>query len=288
MQQRKWFLFIASILILSTTSILASCSGALPSSSTTAPVAAQNSSSEAQQILTDTISAMEQVSSFNSYSAIFSTYQVFTGTGIETSQAVERWVGSRSVDMINKEMHLSIKEDDNSNGIFSTSSVDQYIDSQAENWEAEIQLPNFIELLNSSQQEALLSSDIIDGQPCYILSFVPSAGAAADWAITQGGTQYSFGFFSGVLADKNSLTQNYKGGIFQLWISSDSKLVLQALISPVFETTASMSGNLNGLVQTDTGSITENITLAFSGEMEFSDYNEPVSLNSSSRLSTPH
>jgi hypothetical protein len=255
----------------------------------TVPAATQSSSSEAEQVLTDVISAMGQVSSFSLYSDIFNTYQVTVGT--ETSQSVSRWVGTRSVDLLNKQMYISMKED----GVGPLSeSINYYLDPEysygqtnnpnsvtawtrsamsEEFWNEQIQLPNLIELLSNSSQESLLSSDVLDGQPCYVLNFLPSAEAAADWVIAQTGTRVSYA--GPVLGDKDMLVKAYRGGVFELWIASDSYLVLQASFSPVFEATAADFYSM----YTETPSIAvenvpDDVRSDFSSQMLFSGYNQ--------------
>lgn len=142
-------------------------------------------------------------------------------------------------------------------------------------WSSGNQLSPLLELLKSANQPMLLRSDTINGQPCLVMNITPSVEAIANWVISQNpGSTISSG---PSLSGKDMLIKTFKGGIFQLWITADTHLIMRADFAPHFAVTGDELRQSWGDGLPSASNIT-GITSDFLGQLVFSNYNQPVSI----------
>jgi hypothetical protein len=222
-----------------------------------------------------------------------------------TIQTVYIWDGQRAVDIGNNQMHLKMNLDELSNdGLYTGIKVNSYYDNENsynQSWmsgglspqgrwyqsklregplnivgevplPAKNQLSPIIELLASANQTIFRTTGKLDGPSFQVIDFSPSAEAVADWILSlyfEGGP--SMQVSTGIdIIGKNTFMKTYKGGIFKIWVDSESNLIIKAYFAPVFQAT------LNELdsYSRQTG----NIESDFIGQLNFSNYNQPVDI----------
>jgi hypothetical protein len=246
----------------------------------------------AQNVLVKTISAMSQITSFKLDSDITDQYEVKAGSGPSTS--VTRWKGTKIIDLPDKQMQMSMTIDHgDSTNDFGRSTINMYSSSgnvyeQAwipgagntggiwnkaklpdELWNSESQVNQVNGLLRSAQQAISLSSETLNNMNYYVLYITPSPEAIADWVISQQqdrGPSLTLSMGGPSLVGRDMFTKTFKGGIFQFWIDSGTYLISKADFTPYFAAAPADLG------------INMEMTAAFKGQMTFSEYNQPVSI----------
>jgi hypothetical protein len=277
--------------------VLTACSNATVSTvapSTNNPITSSpiTTNSPTQLIVGKTISAMSQVSTFNLDTEVTEQYNM---------QSVVRWKGSKSIDISNKQMQIAMTIDNSdSHGNFgrftinldfingheyeqawspgsgNTGGIWNKYQFDEEFWNNESQLPAILELLKSSGQTMLLGSEEVNNIECIVLNFAPSAEVVADWVISQQqhlGPSLTLSYGGPSLIGKDMFTRTYKGGVFQMWISSDSYLLLKATFNPNFEAAADDFSQVGGQQYTMSDTISD-----FTSQLNFSNYDQSISI----------
>ena len=134
-----------------------------------------------------------------------------------------------------------------------------------EMWEAQSQIDQQLELLETADEANYLGTEDIDGTPCYVVEIVASTEALGKLM-----SQYQLPEMEGVDLGEFDLTDMMKEMSVKQWVAKDSYLFMKTENHILLEI---LPGNV-GASEEDFGKITEDIT---SG-MKFYDYGEPVSI----------
>ena len=261
----------------------------------------------AQQAITKAISAMSQLNSFSINSDV--TAQDIFQENSQSLRSVIRWNGEKSIDIPNNKMQMSTTIDNGDlNGVNSSENygmftINTYYDKEysyeqawtpgagntggiwsksilpEEIWSSEYQLSPILNLLKSAGQVIALSSEEVNGEYCQVISFVPSAEAVAGWVLSQEqlpGPSLSVSFESAIVG-KDMFIKTYQGGIFQIWIATDSHLIMKAEFNPIFGATSGELIKDRGEQHSSLGDITGE-TCEFIGQLTFLNYNRRVSI----------
>lgn len=263
-----------------------------------------------QQIIANTIAAMEKVKSCSLNTFLMENYIIIDGSNTSATADVWQWAGLRKIDISKQEMYSYIDNREASSLPASAFITESYIsggweyinqitppthglvnpwiktrlDEESEiTFANEAQLAAQIELLKSSNIFGLVDTESINGIECYTINLAVSAEAAADWVLSQ---QQEFGpsfrwFRTDMESSKEIYIKAFKNGSVRLWIEKDNCLILKLSINIIFD---GMPGNIT---RYDTPlEITEetdpldvgfkHIIRDFSGQWEFSNYNQPV------------
>jgi hypothetical protein len=139
-------------------------------------------------------------------------------------------------------------------------------------WNQQSQMPLVVELLKNATQFTALENEQLDGINCYVVTVIPSSPASVDWVLSQG--QPGGPAMTTWSGDTLVRSDAYKDGTVKLWINKDSYFLLKAEISIVFQ------GELNPgtAVTTPYTAIGDLLYLSFEGQLIFSNYNQPVSI----------
>jgi len=290
---------IISSLVLAGLIILTSCAD-----STSA-----NSQTKAQDIANKTISAMDNVKSYDLNTDLTQNYTVFQKTDPKTVTDIWEWKSQRTVDASNQEMYLSMN-------IHETPDLQPYIFQQylaggysyysqsspivggltnpwtktkidelnIVMWPNIAQVNPLIELVKTSDEVSLIGTEQINGVDCNIIQLNPSAAAAADWILSQQafpGPSLGWWIATSPERAKQIDVKAYQHGSVKLWIGEDTSLIYKAEIS------INLDVEPGNVVRSDTGLGGEGeptdvgfdkILRDFSGEWEFSDYNQSIQI----------
>jgi hypothetical protein len=252
---------------------------------------------------------MSAVNSYNLNTDLVQHYTVFEATDPQQTTNVWEWKSQRQVDAVNKNMHLSMniqETPDFQTFIFQqylAGGVDYYSQSspvvsgpanpwtksslagQGNNlWSNFTQKDPLLELLKSSADFQLNGAEQINGIDCYVIQFKPTAEAAVNWILAQSGFPGpSLGWWIGTAPErvKQIDVNAYQNGSVQIWIGKNDNLIYKAGISINLD---AEPGNIllsdTGLGYqgdpTDVGF--EKILRDFTGDWEFSAYDQPVAI----------
>ena len=272
-------IFIAGLLTLT----LTSCSNSTLSTTLTA----------SQTVVSKTLSALSSLKSYNLDTDI----KLYDN---DSAILTDGWIGSKQVDIANQQlgMNMTIKDMEPGN-ILDLLSLTMYLkngeDYQADTapglsqpnpwsktsltdilWNRETQIPYLTELLETSTQVNSLENETVNSIDCYVLTITPSAQAAVDFVVSQEqpfGPQIDANYGGGTPVVRPDA---YKSGSIQLWIAQDTYLPVKVGINIDFQ------GNTGG-GPGSTGSVFSPPTVnqensSFQGELDFSDYNQPISI----------
>lgn len=254
----------------------------------------------ASEILKRALSAMGNATSYQLDSNVIWPYTTIGGTAPGKSSII--WIGNTLADTANKALHKSMNiESTDLSGDKTHWTVENYLaadyayvkansdlgrsntfnvwyksKSSDEGWTGVNQIAELIGLMKTSNNSTLNGSEKTAGIDCYILDIQPSISAIADWVGTQfqgyGGIDYSTAPF---LGGRDNYLKDFKSGSFKIWIAKDSSLVMKAIINPHFEATPQ---DLGVTAQTMEYSGFDKVTSDFQGELNFTKYNQPVSI----------
>jgi hypothetical protein len=261
-------------------------------------------------IIAKAISAMSLAKSYNLSTDLTENYTVFEKNNPQTTTDHWEWKSRRQIDISNKQMYLSMD-------IHETPDIQAYIFQEyliggllsyeqsspavggmtnpctktklnEDNvlWSNYTQAASQIELLKTASNIDLVGTEQIDGTDCYIIHFNPSAIASTDWVLSQGG-------FPGPSVDwwfntsprvRQIYIKAFQNGSVLLWIDKNSNVIFRENISLNFEALLGNVlrsdidlGNPDGQgTSLDVGF--EKIIRDFSGDWNFSDYNQPVQI----------
>jgi hypothetical protein len=209
------------------------------------------------------------------------------------------WDGQRAVDIVNNQMHLTMNIDNFADGFYLATKTNAYYDKEnayLQTWSsggfnpqgrwyrsklneeffpADKQLSPVIELLVSANQTISLTTGKLDGPKYQVITFSPSAEAVADWVLSQGfeggpSVSYSTG---PSLVGKTVFEKTFKGGTFQIWVDSDTNLVMKAYFAPVFQATLDELNQIYGYTQSGQEQYYESDYVV---QLDFSGYNLPA------------
>jgi hypothetical protein len=281
---------------------LTGCSGLTRSSTDTT----------AQTIAAKTLSAMSQVKSYNLKTDMTQNYTVVQKTDPQTTTDIWEWKSQRTVDVSNQEMYLSMNIHETPDlqpyifqqylvggySYYSQSSpivgglTNPWMKTQLNEqynafWSNFAQINPLVELLKTFTDIKLVGTEQINSIDCYIIQLSPSAEAATDWVLSQGGFPGpSLGWWIGTTPErvKQIDIKAYTNGSVKLWIDKESDLIYKIDIN------INLDAEPGNIVCSDTGLACqdgqgnsanigfEKILRDFSGQWEFSDYNQPVSI----------
>lgn len=134
-----------------------------------------------------------------------------------------------------------------------------------EMWEAQSQIEQQLELLETADEANYLGTEDIDGTPCYVVEIVASTEALNKLI-----SQYQLPEMEGVDLGEFDLTDMIKEMSVKQWVAKDSYLFMKTENHILVEI---LPGDV-GASEDEFGKITEDIT----SQMEFYDYGEPVSI----------
>ena len=242
---------------------------------------------------------MNDVDSFVMDSDVIASYNIQQTS--ETSREVTRWQGERSVDIPNQKMYMTMNIDKgyypnlfsgnycglkvnryyyigysyeqwwtcyrgNTQGMWQKLKLPELI------WNAQTQLSPLLGLLRTASQVILLRSETINSHEYLVMAITPSAEAVTDWVLSQDPNGPGISFEPSLYSGKNMHIKGFKSGVFQLWIDSDTYFITQMKFTSHFEATSDELSELAG----------EQILMQdiedFLGQISFSNYNQPVSI----------
>jgi hypothetical protein len=267
-QLLSWLIILAIISI-----SLSSCAGQ----------SAENSAE--QKIVSNTISALGQVSTYK----LDMDLTLTTMAESQNFSSKWQWLSQRQFDLTKNEMQITMNSRDLFHNEVTPNIWDTYI---VDGWEytktcspiihgsdgivlwSKIKLPEnnilfsnepqitpLVKLLKTASKVSLVGLENLYGADCYILHVEPSRESMGDWVISQqqptGVSLWGRGEDS-VLAKKNYI-KDYQESWITIWIEKDSYLVKKA--------------EINALFSWDSAGIRN-----FQGQMNFSDYNSPISI----------
>lgn len=140
-----------------------------------------------------------------------------------------------------------------------------------DSWNQQTQLPILAELLKSTTKYSSLEIAQLNNIDYYVLTVIPSAQASVDFVLSQeqpGGPSYDTGGIDHTLVG----TDTYKSGSVELWINQNSYLPIKVEVKVDFR------GSLLGGFVTVTPNISNIVDWSFQGDLDFSNYNQPVSI----------
>jgi len=262
---------------------------------------------QAQQITASTIAAMDSVKSYDLNTFMTENYIVI-GAGPSPTADLWQWESHRQVDISKQEMYLAMDSREAAGTIATPYTFERYLkdgwvyyaqslpytygmtnpwtknkQDVTDNtlWSSQAKLSPQIELLKSSDTVILAGTEKVNGNDCYIIDFVPSAEAAADWVLSQEqNSGSSMGWFRAPPErSKEIYIKAFQNGSVRLWIEKDNNLILKVNITLLFD---GMPGNivlsdtpLLGMEgqENSTGVGFDHIIRDFNGQWEFSNYN---------------
>jgi hypothetical protein len=262
------------------------------------------------QILSQSISAMNQVSSFELDSDIIDTFD--TAVNGITTESIYEWESTRLVDVARKHLQMSIDLDSLVSNMrpntepfhlelyaadgwrythgyhypVFTGSRDAFPWSKAPLdeswWSAQTQIDQQIGLMQDAVSTTLWGSEIVKGIDCYVVSVIPSDRAVTDCIASQRQD-------AGAQIGRSGSPQITHGALFKVWIAKDSLRIIKSSLNAVFEV------NLNVppvviISPTPTPANTTSpgggATSVFHGLWNFSGYNQPVTVQLPPEAST--
>jgi hypothetical protein len=247
---------------------------------------------ETPEIITKTIANMDQITSFKLDSDITNTYETVGGNN--STKSIYEWKGTKLTNLVDKEMQIKMTVNTYNSAASrpDSTSFEMYLDNgtkyfnitipksysgwsktQSEDWwYSELQSPELIQILKNAKDTNLSGNEIIDGVDCFILDVIPTTSDASDWIFSQfqpiGPSKVS----TGPTVPYDDKTE--QGVMFKLWVSKTEFLILRAEVNILF------AGKINITPEISSNSTvsTENISVQFTGQMNFSDYNSPISI----------
>ena len=266
----------------------------------------------AQAIINKTISAMSSINSYNLNTDMTENYTVFTKTDPQQSTDIWEWKSQRQVDVANNEMYLSMNIQETPNiqpyifqqyliGDYSYYSQSSPIEGGATNpwmktqlgeqdnvtWSNFAQINPQLELLKTCTDINLIGTEQINGVDCDTIQVNPSAQTATDWILSQEGFPGpSLGWWMDTSPERVEQIdiKAYQNGSVKLWIGKDDSLIYKLDIS------IDLDAEPGNIVRSDTGLYNsdgqgnstdvgfDKILRDFTGEWEFSGYNQPVQI----------
>ena len=267
------------------------------------------SQTKAQDIANKTISAMDTVKSYDLNTDLTQNYTVFQKTDPKTVTDIWEWNSQRKVDVTNQQQYLSMNIQETPNyqdymfqqyliGGYSYYSQNSPVVGGLTNpwtktkidelnivmWPNIAQVNPLIELVKTSDEVSLIGTEQINGVDCNIIQLNPSAAAAADWILSQQvfpGPSLGWWIATSPERAKQIDVKAYQHGSVKLWIGEDNNLIYKAEIS------INLDVEPGNVVRSDTGLGGEGeptdvgfdkILRDFSGEWEFSDYNQSIQI----------
>lgn len=257
--------------------------------------------STAEQILSESTSALSKLDSYKVGTNLVEAYTVIDGTN---STMTTTWRINKSCSIATKEIQSSMNVEQNGLNMMS---FDVYIiggwtylnqvlpvvydGSSAswgklrltnETWTRESQISSQIELLKTPIEVDLAGSENVDGVDCYVLNVTATAKNMADWVLSwqqQGGPSLHW-WKTTAERSREIYTKAYKNSFIKLWIAKDSHLVIKTDISALFEVTPSILKPAD-VPLCNVGEVTygfDKITADFHWQINYSNYNLPVSI----------
>ena len=272
-------IFIAGLLTLT----LTGCSNSTRSTTLTA----------SQTIVSKTLSALSGLKSYNLDTDI-------KAYDNDSASPTDEWMGSKQVDIANQQMAMNMTIKDTAPGnILDLLSLTMYLedgeDYQADTapglsqpnpwsktsltpslWNSETQIPYLTELLKTATQFNSSENQTVNGIVCDVLTITPSSQAAVDFVVSQEqpfGPQINVDFSGGTPVVRPDA---FKSGSIQLWIEQDNYLPVKVEINVDFQGTAGGGPGSEGTVFSTP--IVNQENSSFQGELDFSNYNQPVSI----------
>jgi hypothetical protein len=246
-------------------------------------------------VITKTLSALSGVKSFN-----FATDVIDTNNYNSTTGTIE-WKGSKITDISNRKMSMGMTitdtEPENNPEIFS---LEMYLingeDYQKDSavglyqpnpwtkttmtgtlWNRETQIPFLTELLKTAVQVDSSGNEIVDGVDCYVLTITPSAQGAVDFAVSQEqpfGPQIDINWGGETPVVRPDA---FASGSIQIWIARDNYLPVKVEINLDFQGDVGQIGGISISPSSSTPAANP-VDSRFQGELDFSNYNQPVSI----------
>jgi len=262
----------------------------------------------AQTIKAKTLSAMSQVKSFTLDTDIINNYNVIYVPDVPAN--ITEWNGTRIVDVSNQEIGMSMMmtygSSSTSDEIYLKEGIEylktvseenippslgwiKYQLGNSENaaWNREAQISNLIELLKKSTQFSSLQSEKVNDVDCYVFLINPTRESVVDWVLSQdqsNGPSLNISHGRPALVG-SAFLKAYRSSSIKIWIAKDNYLVIQTELNVHFETsTEELGRRLHSPLQNLLSYFHEifvrkhEISSDFHGEMNFSNYNQPVSI----------
>jgi len=270
-------IFIASLLTLTSTG----CSNSTLSTTLTA----------SQTIVSKTLSALSGVKSFNLETDITNNYKLIGGPTTDITE----WEGTKLVGVSNQEMEMNMTIAEIYSGTNINASLEMYFKDGEEYlktvatglyqqnpwtktqlnstlWNSEAQLSYLTELLKNAAQYSSVENEKVNGIDCYVLTITSSVQATIDFVVSQEqpfGTQIDVMWGGGIPIVRQDA---YKNGSIQLWINQKNYLPVKVDVNIDFQ------GDVGGGSGITISPTTNPIDSNFQGELNFSNYNQSVSI----------
>jgi hypothetical protein len=241
--------------------------------------------SKGHEITLNTISAMEKIKTYK-LDTVLTLINTAQGKTIsETYSNQWHWNSQKQIDFGKNEMQISMQSRDLTNSMVTPYVWDIYAEdgweyfrtispppSGSEDWiktklpdssnffNNQAQRTSLAELLKTANQVNFIGLENVDNIECYMIQITPSRAAIASWVISQqqptGLSLWERGMATSEA--QNGYNKGFQTSWIRFWIEKDSNLIKKVEINALF----SYQG-----------------TKDFRGQIVFSDYDKPISIN---------
>jgi hypothetical protein len=210
--------------------------------------------------------------------------------GIDLSESVGgvtiKETGTASVNNVTQEMLMNANTvTDSTSGDTQTGTIDEYLTGgylyiqqnitgtdqwekikvDESRWTAEDQLAQLTEFLQSATSISRLDDETVNGLDCYVFQITPDMAEVLKWMQSQSPSGTAL---------QNLNPDVFKSTTFKIWIDKKSLLPQKENINLTMEITSSDIGDMT----TTTTVPGFDITMTMSGDITYSDYNIPVTI----------
>jgi hypothetical protein len=248
----------------------------------------------AHNVAANTLSALARIRSFQMDTDV-------TGDiGTTAATTIDRWTGTKVVDIADRRIHMTMTIDvtGSTSDQFSLemyfANGEEYVKSSSQHssggnqwqmealtneiWASESQVGYYQGLLTSPSGVSLGPNEMVNGVNCFVLSLTPSTNAMIDWVSSQQqptGPRFAGPMPGGMVSVVRP--DAYQGGSAKVWIDTATYLPVKADMEAGFRgpTGGGIITVSPGTAYTPTGAP---VTAQFHGQVMFSGYNQPVSI----------
>ena len=236
-----------------------------------------------QQIVSKVIETANSVKSVKLGMNLSDNMEVAAGSQSENMSVKE--TGTASVNNVTKEMIMKATMDmDVPNTGKQTMTMDEYLTGgyiymkanltgtdqwtkmkiDESQWTSENQLAQQVEFLKSAISISRLNDETVNGVDCYVFQITPDMAALIKWVQSQS---------QSTTALKNLNSNMFKISTLKMWMDKKSLLPQKENIVVTMEVTAA---DIGGSTTTTPGF--DKMTMTMSGDITYSDYNTPVTI----------
>lgn len=253
------------------------------SQTTTSPAETQPAEVDVQQLVEESISNKQNITTFK-MTMDYSMIMQVTGGNDPGTMAMNMY-SEAEIDNKNKEMFMSMSMDMNmDNGdseqmpfdtkmemyavdgwMYTKVSIPMFGDQwmkmklTEETWAEQVQTEDMWQFLDSAADYEIVGSEVINGVDCYILKVTPSMEKLLEWAASQQET--------GMEINDMITEEALKSFEVKEWIARDSKMPMREMIKMIIE-----------IGSEDSQGEFEQMTMDIRGTLDYYDFGKPVTI----------